>query len=179
MAKVKFNGESIFSAFDHIFQFIKKCNDYDIDESVMYGIFTLTLTGQAKYWCLSLPVTSVDSWDDFSRIFLQNFQEYNCDHVCQELEKLHRIEGESYVDFLLRFKLICFKFQSDDLPSQFELIAWFRHILSLSCSDHNEPEGITFLSVFSIVDEPVISYGIVDPIVTFNLETTQELFQEI
>ena len=142
----------------------------------MYNIFTLTLTCQDKDRCRSLPVASIGSYDEFARMFLHRFQDYDCDQVFLELENLQRIEGDSYANFLLRFKLICFQFQADDLPSMHELIGWRRYILSLSCTNHDEPEGIIFLTVFSIVDEPVISYDMVDPIVTINSETTKELF---
>jgi len=138
LSKIKFNGESIFFTFDHIFQFILNCNKYDINKSLMCRIFTPTFSGQAKDWGLSLLVAYVDSWDEFAQIFLKTFQDYDCNQVCLKLENLCRIEGESYEDFILTFKLIFFKFQSEDLPSQLELIGWFRHILSLPCTNHNE-----------------------------------------
>jgi hypothetical protein len=40
LSQVKFNGESNFSTFDHIFQFIKNCKKYDINEGVLCLIFT-------------------------------------------------------------------------------------------------------------------------------------------
>jgi hypothetical protein len=70
LSKVKFNGESNSFAFHHVHQFILNCKNFDIDDGVMCRIFTLTLTGQAKDWCRSLPVASVDSWDEFARMFL-------------------------------------------------------------------------------------------------------------
>jgi hypothetical protein len=117
LSKVKFNGESNSFAFHHVHQFILNCKKFDIDDGVMCRIFTLTLTGQAKDWCRSFPVASIDSWDEFARMFLQTFQDYDCNQVFQELENLCKIEGESYEYFLLRFKLIFFQFQSDDFPS--------------------------------------------------------------
>jgi hypothetical protein len=115
--KIKLNGESNFSAFNHVHQFILNCNDFDIDEGIMWRNFTLTFTSHVKDWCESLPVASIDSWDEFSRMFLQTFRDYDYIQVFLELENLCRIEGESYEDFLLRFKLISFKFQSEDFPS--------------------------------------------------------------
>ena len=87
--------------FHHVHQFILNCKNFDIDESVMCRIFTLTLTSQAKHRCRSLPVASVGSWDEFVRMFLHRFQDYDCDQVFLELENLQRIEGDSYEDFFL------------------------------------------------------------------------------
>jgi hypothetical protein len=114
-----------------------------------------------------------NSWDEFARMFLQTFQDYDCTQVFLELENLCRIEGESYEDFSLRFKLIFFKFQSKYFPSQLELIGWFRHILSLPCTNHNEQEDTIFLSVLTIVDEHVVDY-----IQTENVEIMNEKSQE-
>ena len=143
----------------------------------MCRIFTLTFTSQAKGWCESLPVASIDSWDEFSRMFLQTFQDYDCTQVFLELENLRRIEGESYQYFLLRFKLFFFKFQSQDFPSQLELIGWFRHILSLPCINHNEQEDIKFIILFTIVHELVaelVAELVTDYVQTENIEIINE-----
>jgi hypothetical protein len=66
LLKVKFDGKSKISAYDHVLQFIQNFTNssfYDIDEGILCMIFTLTLIGHAKDWCESLPVSSVDSWD--------------------------------------------------------------------------------------------------------------------
>jgi len=73
LSKTKFNGKENVYAFDHVLQFIINCSDYDIDEGVIFGIFTLTLTRLAKYWCQSLLVASVPTWDEFTRIFIHAF----------------------------------------------------------------------------------------------------------
>jgi len=96
LSKIKFNGESSFYAFNHVHQFILNCNNFDIDDDIMCRIFTLTFTCHAKEWYESLPISSVNSWDEFSRIFLHTFQDSNCTQVYLELENLCRIEGESY-----------------------------------------------------------------------------------
>jgi len=100
-------------------------------------------------------VASIHSWDEFARMFLHAFQDYDYDKVCLELENLHRFEGQSFEDFLTRFKLICLHFQSQYLPSQIELMGWFRHIVYLSCisNRYDEPEYVNFLSLFTIVDD--------------------------
>jgi len=73
LSKTKFNGKENVYAFDHVLQFIINCNDCDIDEGVIFGIFTLTLTCLAKYWCRSLLVAFVHTWDEFTRIFIHAF----------------------------------------------------------------------------------------------------------
>jgi hypothetical protein len=145
-------------AYDHVLQFIQNfTNSFfsDIDEGILCRIFTLTLTGQAKDWCLLLLVASVDSWDQFTIMFLHAFQDYDYDKVCDQLETLHRFEGESFNDFLFRFKLICLQFKSKDLPPQIELVGWFKHLVSLPGISNNcdESKNVTFLSLFTAIEE--------------------------
>jgi hypothetical protein len=145
----------------------------------MCTIFTLTVTCQAKNRCLSLPVASIHSWYEFSIILLHAFQDYYYDKVCLELDNLSRFEGESFEDFLTRFKLICLEFQSQDLPSEIELMGWFRHIFSLPCisNNHDEPKYINFLSLFTIVDDSFeTTSDMANLVQTHNLEIVNEFF---
>ena len=71
---VKYNGKTF--VFNHLLQFILSCNNFNIDEGVICNVFTITLIGKAKDWCLSLPVASVHSWDEFPYIAGMNFQRF-------------------------------------------------------------------------------------------------------
>lgn len=106
LSKTKFNSKKNFSTFDHRLQFILYCNKYDINEGVMWNIFTLTLTCLAKEWYRSLPFTSINTWDEFTKNFLHAFEDYNYEKVCDHLDALRRFESETLNDFLIRFKLI-------------------------------------------------------------------------
>lgn len=77
----------------------------------MCGTCTLTFIGQAKKWCQSLSDASIRRWDEFITNFLHAFQDYDYGKVCIELENLKIFEGESIMDFIIRFKLICLKYQ--------------------------------------------------------------------
>jgi hypothetical protein len=87
-------------------------------------------------------------------MFLHTFQDCDYDKVCLEPENLCRFKGAYFEDFLTRFKLICLKFQSQYLPSRFELMGWFRHIVYLPCisNRYDEHEDTTFLSLFTVFD---------------------------
>jgi len=53
--------------------------------------------------------------------------------------------------FYIRFKLILMQFKSKDLPPQVQLIGWFRHLVSLPCDNHEEPESIPFVDNDSMI----------------------------
>ena len=55
------------------------------------------------------------------------------------------MEGETLDMFYVRFKLILMSFQSKYFPTQFQLIGWFRHLVSFSYYNYQEQESISFV----------------------------------
>jgi hypothetical protein len=109
---------------------------------------------RAKEWCESLSVASIHTWDQFVSDFFYEFQDYDYDKICLELENLRRLEGESMIHFVIRFKLICLKFYPHDKPSDDDLTDWIVYLCSLPCikNSYEESENFSFLSVHSTVN---------------------------
>ena len=123
--QVKFNGKRNTSAFTHALKFIQKFSNssfHEIDEGILCKIFTLTFLAKARFWCKSLPVASIHTCEQFITIFLCKFDGYIYEQVCDDFEDLRRFEGESLIDFTIRFRLNCLKFKTEDKPSKKELL---------------------------------------------------------
>ena len=84
--------------------------------------------------------------------------------MCNQLFELRRMEGDSLDDFLIRFKLILMQFQSKDLPPQFQLMGWFKHLIYLPCIPYQESENsFTFIEESTpqtINNDPLLETGI-------------------
>lgn len=136
LSKVKFNDKSF--AFNHLFQFISNSQKFNIDEVDLRRIFTYTLIGQAKYWCLSRSFASIHSLDEIAVMFLQDFQRYNYKKVCKQLLELHRTKGGPLDQFSVKFKLTLILIKSNDLPLEHQLTSWFKYLTSLPCNSNEE-----------------------------------------
>jgi len=65
--------------------------------------------------------------------FYVSHENQSCEELCLELEILRKYEGEFVEDFILRFKLICFRFHLDDKPSAQYLFQQFLYFCCLPC----------------------------------------------
>jgi hypothetical protein len=92
-------------------------------------------------------------------MIFHSYQDYDYDKVCDKLESLRRFQGESFDNFLSRFKLVCLQFKSEDFPSEFELTGWFQYIVSLPCTSNTyfEQEDTITLNEFNVVSENVVA----------------------
>jgi hypothetical protein len=75
-----------------------------------------------------LPATSIHTWEQFTRDFLDAFVNYNYEELCNEILKLRKKRDEFVNDFSLIFKCIIYKFHLEDMPPVGDLIP---HLLSL------------------------------------------------
>jgi hypothetical protein len=111
LSENKSDGENQYISHEHVLQFVENWISNDLGhEGVMCRIFTLTFEGLAKEWCESLLAASIHTWDQFVSYFFYEFQDYDYDKICLELENLRRLEGESMIHFVIRFKSIFLKF---------------------------------------------------------------------
>ena len=82
----------------------------------------ITFLAKTRSWCQSLPVASIHTWEQFIAIFICKFDGYIYKQVCDDFEDLRRFEGESLIDFTIRFHLNCLEFKVEDKPSKEELL---------------------------------------------------------
>uniref|UniRef100_A0A251SMQ5 Putative reverse transcriptase domain-containing protein n=1 Tax=Helianthus annuus TaxID=4232 RepID=A0A251SMQ5_HELAN len=89
---------------DHMFAFAGAAKVEQWPMPAWCLMFAQTLTGSARVWFDGLPEGSIDHFEDFRRIFLQNFcQQRRCKKDITEVHHIKRRDGESVEDFIDRF----------------------------------------------------------------------------
>jgi hypothetical protein len=75
--KEQFSGASTDDAASHLKKFIELCEMQkykDVESDIIkLKLFPFSLRGKAKYWLLSLPKNSIDSWAKFKDAFIGRY----------------------------------------------------------------------------------------------------------
>jgi hypothetical protein len=138
-SKLTFDGEGNTSAKDHLNKFWCKCIKHDItDLGVLCRLFAFTFRGRIKQWFESFPTCHIFYWFQFVDEFLDAFEIYNFDQLCEEFHT-SLINGDSSSEhFLTRVYHILCKFNLDDMSLALNLF-YDPSIPSIqSCSITNE-----------------------------------------
>ena len=86
LSRLKFDGEGKLSAREHLLKFSIKCDKYKItDLSLTCRLFALTLGGRIEKWLETFPSYSFYNWLDFANQFLDDFEDYDYDKLCDEV----------------------------------------------------------------------------------------------
>jgi hypothetical protein len=103
LSKLTFDGGGNTSAKDHLNKFWCKCIKHDIsDLRVLCRLFAFTFRGQIKHWFESFPTCHIFYWFQFVDEFLDAFEIYDFDQLCEEFHT-SLINGDSSLeDFLTR-----------------------------------------------------------------------------
>ncbi|XP_022040680.1 uncharacterized protein LOC110943238 [Helianthus annuus] len=89
---------------DHMFAFAGATKVEQWPMPAWCHMFAQTLTGSARVWFDGLQEGSIDHFEDFRRMFLQNFcQQRRCKKDITEVHHIKRRDGESVEDFIGRF----------------------------------------------------------------------------
>jgi hypothetical protein len=139
LSKLTFDGESNTSAKDHLNKFWCKCIKYDIsDLEVLCRLFAFTFRGRIKHWFESFPVCHIFDWFQFVDEFLNAFEIYDFDQLCEEFHTSLINDDLSSEIFLTRVYHILCKFNLDDMSLALNLF-YDPSIPSIqSCSITNE-----------------------------------------
>ena len=139
LSKLTFDGESNTSAKDHLNKFWCKCIKYDIsDLEVLCRLFAFTFRGRIKHWFESFPVCHIFDWFQFVDEFLNAFEIYDFDQLCEEFHTSLINDDPSSERFLTRVYHILCKFNLDDMPLALNLF-YDASIPSIqSCSSTNK-----------------------------------------
>ena len=79
LRRLSFNGEGNISASHHLSNFNSFCDYIDlIDEVEKCILFAATFTGRILIWFTFLPRKSIHSWEHFTKLFLNDHEDYNC-----------------------------------------------------------------------------------------------------
>jgi hypothetical protein len=139
LSKLTFDGESNISAKDHLNKFWCKCIKHDIsDLGVLCRLFAFTFRGQIKHWFESFLACHIFDWFQFVDEFLDAFEIYDFDQLCEEFHTSLINDDSSSEDFLTRVYHILCKFNLDDMSLALNLF-YDPSIPSIqSCSITNE-----------------------------------------
>jgi hypothetical protein len=139
LSKLTFDGEGNTSAKDHLNKFWCKCIKHDIsDLGVLCRLFAFTFRGRIKQWFESFPACHIFDWFQFVDEFLNDFEIYDFDQLCEEFHT-SLINGDpSSEGFLTKVYHILCKFNLDDMSLALNLF-YDSSIPSIqSCSITNE-----------------------------------------
>jgi hypothetical protein len=139
LAKLTFDGEGNLSAKDHLKKFLCKCIKHNIsDLGVLCRLFAFTFRGRIKHWFESFPACRIFDWFQFVDEFLNDFEIYDFDQLCEEFHTSLINDDPSSEGFLTRVYHILCKFNLDDMSLALNLF-YDAYIPSIqSCSITNE-----------------------------------------
>ena len=85
LSKLTFDGGGNVFAKDHINKFLCKCIKHDIsDLKVLCRLFAFTFRGWIKHWFESFPAYHTFYWFQFVEEFLDSFEIYDYNQLCEE-----------------------------------------------------------------------------------------------
>jgi hypothetical protein len=139
LSKLTFDGEGNTSAKDHLIKFSCKCIKHDIsDLEVLCRLFAFTFRGRIKHWFESFPACRIFNWFQFVDEFLNAFEIYDFDQLCEEFHTSLINDDSSSEHFFTRVYHILCKFNLDDMTLALNLFC-DAYIPSIqSCSITNE-----------------------------------------
>ena len=89
LIEVKFDGEGEILAQEHVLQFTYNCLVKKIlDQYVLCRLLAFTFEGRVKEWFVTLPLSSVHSFEHFVDIFVLSFGHYDFVRLCDEWKQL-------------------------------------------------------------------------------------------
>jgi hypothetical protein len=116
LSKLTFDGGGNTSAKDHLNKFWCKCIKHDIsDLRVLCRLFTFNFRGWIKHWFESFPTCHIFYWFQFVDEFLDAFEIYDFDRLCEEFHSSLINGDSSSEEFLTRVYHILCKFNLDDM----------------------------------------------------------------
>jgi hypothetical protein len=139
LSKLTFDGEGDISAKDHLNKFWCKCIKHEIsDLGVLCRLFAFTFRGRIKQWFETFPACHIFYWFQFIDEFIDSFEIYDFDQLCEEFHT-SLINGDpSSEAFLTKVYHILCKFNLDDMSLALNLF-YDASIPSIqSCSITNE-----------------------------------------
>lgn len=122
LSRLKFDGEGKVSASDHLLNFLNKCVKHNItDLNLTCRLFVLTFRGRIERWLETFPSYSIYTWFEFIDHFLNDFEIYDYDKLCYELQAIQIKKNELFERALMRFRRVLSKFLIIDVPFESRL----------------------------------------------------------
>jgi len=142
LSKLTFDGGGNVFAKDHLNKLWFKCIKHDIsDLRVLCRLFCFTFRGRIKHWFESFLAYHIFYWFQFVDDFLDAFEIYDYNQLCEEFQTLLITGDSSSEGFSTRIYHILYKFNLDDM-------SFVLNILYDAC--------VPFIQSYSITnDEPI------------------------
>ena len=123
LSKLTFDGGGNVSAKDHINKFWCKCIKHDIfDLNNLCRLFSFTFRGWIKHSFESFPTYPIFDWFQFVDVFLDAFEKYDYNKLCEEFQTLLINDNSSPEDFSTRIHHVLCKFNIDDMSFVLNLL---------------------------------------------------------
>ena len=122
LSRLEFDGEGKIFVRDHLLKFLNKRVKYNINDlNLMCRLFTPTFRGWIKRWLETFPLYYIYTWFEFADHFLDDFEIYDYDKLCLELQVAQIKKSETIERALIRFRHVLSKFRIVDVPSKSKL----------------------------------------------------------
>jgi hypothetical protein len=123
LSKLTFDGGGDVSAKDHLNKFWCKCIKHDIsDLKVLCRLFSFTFRGRIKHWFESFPTYHIFYWFQFVEEFLDAFEMYDYNQLCEEFQTLLINDNSSSEGFSTRIHHVLCKFNLNDMSFLLNLL---------------------------------------------------------
>lgn len=98
LLQLKYDGEGIIPLLRHKVAFSGFCDrNEDPPYNIAYGLFSYAFKRPVKQWCLTLPATSIHSFNNMMRELGSAFFHYDCKALDRKILKLRKESNESIV----------------------------------------------------------------------------------
>ena len=99
-----FSGDDDKTAYEHISRFTIQCGELSNNGHGKLIMFANSVTGQAFKWYASLPLHSIETWNDMEEKFLNHFARTDLGISMVDLARLRQEMGKTAKQFIKRFK---------------------------------------------------------------------------
>jgi len=113
----KFSGQDDTSTMEHVNRFIIQCGEVANRDELRVRLFSLSLSGSAFTWFISLPPNSVITWADLEKQFHKYFFSGVHEKKITDLVRLRQRNDESVESFVQRLRDVknkCYSLVLDD-----------------------------------------------------------------
>ena len=100
----KFSGQGEVSTVEHINRFIIQCGEVALQDALKVHLFSMSLSGSAFTWFMTLPANSIIYWVDLEKQFHQFFYSGIEEMKLTDLTSLRQRNDESVAAFIQRFR---------------------------------------------------------------------------
>ncbi|XP_061364260.1 uncharacterized protein LOC133307724, partial [Gastrolobium bilobum] len=132
----KFHGLAGEDPHKHLKEFHIVCNTMKPtgmdEEQIKLRAFPFSLDSGAKDWLYYLPPSSIVSWNDMARLFLEKFfPSSRATSIRKEISGIRQANGENMHEYWERFKRLCSSCPHHQIPDNLLLVYFYEGLLPM------------------------------------------------